>query len=890
MTDSGGGGTRGLRRALVLAVAVALAAGVATTGIGPVSADTTTETTSIEASNPIKFVYVDGGTANLAFVREDGSQVETNVSAETVGPMTDLDSDGLLEAPYVTDQGKLRTIDVNGEGRAIDGGVPYTGAKIGVGDWTGDGVPEVVYPDTNGNVYYANASGTPTRVGIEAASAVLGVADFDGTGGKDIVFVGTSQNLHYYNGTTSIDTQYGNVSNSGATGAPADFYQNGTLWVPAIDGSSYPEIANSSGNVVQFRQTSNNTDKTSVAGVDWAGDGDLEIVHLQGSEVAYTKIDGTTSKITDASGATMTASKNAGVAGVESYPTNLSVSEFEANATAGQNVTVNVTTNHDLSELNVTLDGPESATLLLDEFEQAGTNPYSYTATYNGSTDGKYEATVERAASAGDSVSSAGSDTASVDEVAPVLHSVNLTDATDDDGLVASGDTIEVTANATGDVGTMTANLSAFDAGSNVSLSHENGDTYNWTGVVGENATDGDHAANVTVGDGQGNTTSTETGTLSVDTSEPSVELRDNRTVAAGEQAEFSPRSVENANGDVTYEWEFGDGANASNRTVNHTYDAPGGYVVNLTVSDNTGESANASMNVTVKETPAIESVTLTDVADENGIVVPGDIVEVRATVSGDATSVTANLSAFGASSSVELTSASGDTYNETILVDSNATDSEQSVAVTVTGSNSTDSAETGALTVDTDTLDVSLNDSRTVDVGEEVEYSPAAVNDTVGDVTYEWEFGSSTAKSGKTVTYAFDSAATYEVVLTASDGSNDTASASMKIEVASNGSVANTTSDDSSNGGDSGSESSGGGTDLARETTTDRTTDESTQTPTEEIATTSQTVDQTAAGGESRDDPGNPGPGQTPGEAPGFGAVAALLALAAAAGLSLRA
>lgn len=841
-----------------------------------------------------------------------------------------------------------------------------------------------------------------------------------------------SSAIKYYNesgGTTH--TSYESLSSRHLAGAPADFYGNDTYWVPAIDGSSNIDIVDSDGTENTFESTGNNIKNTPIAGVNWTSNETLEVVHLYSGDVAYTTEDGEPKRIKDSNGNNINA-KSVGIAGVASYPGPLSVSNFEANATGDQNVTVNVTTNQTLSELNVTLSGPENATLTLGDFEQTGSNPYSYTATYDGSTDGGYEATVERAASAGDSVSSAGSDTASVDEVDPALHSVNLTDATNDDGLVSPGESVEVTANATGDVGTVTANLSAFDAGSNVTLSHESGDTYNWTGEVGPNPNDGNQTADMTVSDGQGNTVSNETGTLTVDTGELSVELNDSRTVVADESVGFSPQSVGNASGDVTYEWEFGDGASATGETVNNTYNATGEYVVNLTVSDETDDTANASTNVTVKESPAVESVNLTDVTDENGIVVPGDRVEVAANVTGEVDTVTANLSAFDAGTveldgsgevynwtgevgtnptdgnhfatvtaagdvgdnasedtnalevdtdelavslndnrtvqagveyeyhpksvdnetgevtydwafagtdertgksvnytfnstgtytvelntsddsrdtandSVELTPVNGDTYNRTVAVDSNATDGEQAVTVTVAGSDYMDSADTGTLTVDTDTLDVSLSDSRTVDVGEEAEYSPAAVNDAVGDVDYEWEFGSSTVETGKTVTHVFDSAATYEVVLTASDGSNDTATASMKVDVVSTATTSDSTTDDSTGGGSGGSLDSGGSTDPATESTSTEGTETSTATPTstqtatstqtttedpqtatEEATATSETTDQTPSTG--TDGGTDPGTDQTPGEAPGFGAVAALLALAAAAGLALR-
>jgi len=923
MADSGAGGTRGRQRAAVLAMVVLLAASAATAGVGTVAAGATAETTN--ESNPIKFVYVDSGTDNVTFVRSDGTRVGTNVSADIVGPMADLDDDGLLEAPYVTGSNAIYAVDENNETQFIADSTFSTSTKLGVNDWTDDGTPEVLYANKSDNkhIYYANVSGTPTEILGQQAGAVLGAVDFDGSGMNDIVYVDTSQQVYYYDMAADTDRSVEGVGQTGGglgVGSPSGFYQDDTYWVPTVGGSQNLHLVNHTGKV--NKSGVGGADKSPVAGVDWVGgNGELEFIYLDSSELHYATLNGTSEPLRDAGGDKINALDDAGVAGVTSYPGPLSVSDFEANATGDQNVTVNVTANQTLSELNVSLSGPENTTLLLDEddFEQTRTNPYSYTATYDGSTDGVYEATVEHAASAGDSVSSADTDTAIVDAVAPVLSSVSLTDAANGDGSVGAGDTIEVTANATRDVGSVTANLSAFDAGSNVSLSHENDDTYNWTGEVGPNPNGGDQTADVTISDGQGNTDSTETGNLTVDTGELTVELADNRTVAAGEPVEFSSESVENASGTVDYEWEFDNGASATGETVNNTYNATGEYVMNLTVSDDTGETANASMNVTVQEPPAVESVNLTDVTDENGIVAPDDTVEVAATVSGDATAVTANLSAFGANSSVELTNESGDTYNRTFAVDSNATDGEQSVTVTVSGSDYTDSSETGALTVDTDELDVSLNDSRTVDAGEEVQYLPATVNDAVGDVDYEWEVGSSTVESGKTVTHAFDSAATYEVVLTASDGSNDTATASMKVEVVSSETVAGTTqstddstTDSSTGGGSGGSLDSGGGTDPATETaeststegtetstatptstqtaTGTETTTEDPQTVTEEAAATSGTSDQTpTTGTDDGTSAGNPGANQTPGEAPGFGPVAALLALLAAAALALR-
>ena len=53
-------------------------------------------------------------------------------------------------------------------------------------------------------------------------------------------------------------------------------------------------------------------------------------------------------------------------------------------------------------------------------------------------------------------------------------------------------------------------------------------------------------------------------------------------------------------NGIAGYAWNFGDGDRGSGVTVGHEYDAPGSYVVTLTISDAFGRSAQKSTNIIV--------------------------------------------------------------------------------------------------------------------------------------------------------------------------------------------------------------------------------------------------------------------------------------------------
>ena len=55
----------------------------------------------------------------------------------------------------------------------------------------------------------------------------------------------------------------------------------------------------------------------------------------------------------------------------------------------------------------------------------------------------------------------------------------------------------------------------------------------------------------------------------------------------------------------VSYAWTFGDGTGASGATASHTYATPGSYSAKLTVTDDRGASASASLGITATTDPA---------------------------------------------------------------------------------------------------------------------------------------------------------------------------------------------------------------------------------------------------------------------------------------------
>jgi PKD repeat protein len=70
----------------------------------------------------------------------------------------------------------------------------------------------------------------------------------------------------------------------------------------------------------------------------------------------------------------------------------------------------------------------------------------------------------------------------------------------------------------------------------------------------------------------------------------------DNQTVLFDASTSQSPAN----NPIVSYEWDFGDGDEATGRTVNHEFEVPGTFIVRLTIKDALGRSASTSQSVTV--------------------------------------------------------------------------------------------------------------------------------------------------------------------------------------------------------------------------------------------------------------------------------------------------
>jgi PKD repeat protein len=121
----------------------------------------------------------------------------------------------------------------------------------------------------------------------------------------------------------------------------------------------------------------------------------------------------------------------------------------------------------------------------------------------------------------------------------------------------------------------------------------------------------------LTVSDNSGQHNATHTDTLFVAVSDaangaPIARVEDDRPAAIDELIDFTASASGDPDGNIiSYEWDFGDGANASGREVTHQYAQSGTYVARLTIVDDSGLANNLSSVeriVTVNEPPVAEA------------------------------------------------------------------------------------------------------------------------------------------------------------------------------------------------------------------------------------------------------------------------------------------
>jgi PKD repeat protein len=226
----------------------------------------------------------------------------------------------------------------------------------------------------------------------------------------------------------------------------------------------------------------------------------------------------------------------------------------------------------------------------------------------------------------------------------------------------------------------------------------------------------------------------------------------------------------------VSYEWDLGDGTNATGATVEHTYVDDGIYTVLLTVTDNNGLSDTAFANITVLNRLPVASFT-----ESAHTVYTGEFITFNASTSYDPD---------GSIVSYEWNFGDGNitTVLVPIISHAYADNGTYTVNLKVTDNDDATNSTSSVKTVLNRFPVASLTFSPSTPYTEEsVVFNASTSYDPDGYiVSYSWNFGDGniTTVTTSTITHKYLDNGTYQVTLTVTDddGAEDTASQSITV------------------------------------------------------------------------------------------------------------
>lgn len=224
----------------------------------------------------------------------------------------------------------------------------------------------------------------------------------------------------------------------------------------------------------------------------------------------------------------------------------------------------------------------------------------------------------------------------------------------------------------------------------------------------------------------------------------------------------------------VSYSWDFGDGATSTLQNPSHTFTSAGNYTVRLTLSDNDGATASATVQITVTapNLPPTVTITASPISGQAPL-----SVSFSATASDSDGTIAAYSWDFGDGGSSSQANpshsyASPGAYTARLVVrDDDGATASASVQITVTAPNQPPSVNLTAVpTSGHAPLTVAFVGSG---------------NDPDGTITeYSWVFGDGLGSTQQSPSHTYSSAGTYIATLTVKDNAGATASKSVQITV----------------------------------------------------------------------------------------------------------
>jgi len=230
-------------------------------------------------------------------------------------------------------------------------------------------------------------------------------------------------------------------------------------------------------------------------------------------------------------------------------------------------------------------------------------------------------------------------------------------------------------------------------------------------------------------------------------------------TAYTGEVITFNASDSYDPDGNITsYEWDFGDGTNATGEIVDHAYVDDGVYNVTLTVTDNNGSTSSATATKTILNRSPIASFT-----ESAETAYTNEIIAFNASASYDPDgNITSYFWDFG-----DGTNATG-VYVEHAYADNG----NYTVTLTVTDDDGANATASATKTILNQSPVASFTESaETVYTGETITFNASGSYDADGTITsYLWDFGDGTNATGIIVDHAYTDNGNYTVTLTVTD------------------------------------------------------------------------------------------------------------------------
>jgi PKD repeat protein len=238
-------------------------------------------------------------------------------------------------------------------------------------------------------------------------------------------------------------------------------------------------------------------------------------------------------------------------------------------------------------------------------------------------------------------------------------------------------------------------------------------------------------------------------------------------------RATFDASGSTDADGTLTgYDWDFGDGVQASGQTQSHTFAEAGTYTVTLTVTDDRGTTHRAQQEITVKAAPANIAPTA---------VVSATTADLTAKLDGSASS-----DADGTVASHAWDFGDGSTGTGPTPTHAYAAAGTYTVKLTVTddkGLTGTASTQVTVVAPPVNREPTAVIASTTTDLVANLD--GRASSDPDGTIaSWAWEFGDGTTGTGPSIAHPYAKAGTYTVALTVTDDDGATGRTTASVTV----------------------------------------------------------------------------------------------------------